>query len=322
MNILIYEYILGEVITKKNAFLLNEAKIIISEKINNLSNKYPDSKTSILINKENQKLIKEGNIIYRNNNINANSEILNLFHEFDKAFILAPEENNILYNIIKFLEEKKIPHLNCSSVFIQETCDKQKTNNLIKNKLPNTELMHNDYKKINEKEPIVAKIIDGLGADMLYIFKDRNDLENNKNFLTKKHIYQKFIKGQVAGVNIFSKDGIFEILSLNEQIYERKSANEIFLKEMRIGAFNDHIINFKHIVQDILKGFTGYDGFFGMDFIISENKEIFFLEINPRLTTSYTFLRESIGFNPAELYNNVSLKFNIKENKKFSIIVS
>ena len=322
MNILIYEYILGEVITKKNAFLLNEAKIIISEKINNLSNKYPDSKTSILINKENQKLIKEGNIIYRNDNLNVNSEILNLLHEFDKVFILAPEENNILYNIIKFLEEKKIPHLNCSSVFIQETCDKQKTNNLIKNKLPNTELMHNDYKKINEKEPIVAKTIDGLGADMLYIFKDRNDLENNKNFLTKKHIYQKFIKGQVAGVNIFSKDGIFEILSLNEQIYERKSANQIFLKEMRIGAFNDHIIDFKHIVQDILKGFTGYDGFFGMDFIISENKEIFFLEINPRLTTSYTFLRESIGFNPAELYNNVSSKFNIKENKKFSIIVS
>ena len=322
MNILIYEYILGEVVTKENAFLLNEAKIIIGEKINNLSNKYPDSKTSILINKENQKLVKEGNIIYRDDNLNVNSEILNLFHEFDKAFILAPEENNILYNIIKFLEEKKIPHLNCSSVFIQETCDKKKTNNLIKNKLPNTELIHNDYKKINEKEPIVAKIIDGLGADMLYIFKDRNDLENNKNFLTKKHIFQKFIKGQVAGVNIFSKDGIFEILSLNEQIYERKSANKIFLKEMRIGAFNDHIIDFKHIVQDILKGFTGYDGFFGMDFIISENKEIFFLEINPRLTTSYTFLRESIGFNPAELYNNVSLKFNIKENKKFSIIVS
>ena len=322
MNILIYEYILGEVITKKNAFLLNEAKIIISEKINNLSNKYPDSKTSILINKENQKLIKEGNIIYRNVNINVNSEILNLFHKFDKAFILAPEENNILYNIIKFLEEKRIPHLNCSSVFIQETCDKKKTNNLIKNKLPNTELIHNDYKKINEKDPIVAKIIDGLGADMLYIFKDRNDLENNKNFLTKKHIFQKFIKGQVAGVNIFSKDGIFEILSLNEQIYERKSANKIFLKEMRIGAFNDHIIDFKHIVQDILKGYTGYNGFFGMDFIISENKEIFFLEINPRLTTSYTFLRESIGFNPAELYNNVSLKFNIKKNKKFSISVS
>ena len=322
MNILIYEYILGEVITKKNAFLLNEAKIIISEKINNLSNKYADSKTSILINKENQKLIKEGNIIYRDDNLNVNSEILNLFHEFDKAFILAPEENNILYNIIKFLEEKKIPHLNCSSVFIQETCDKQKTNNLIKNKLPNTELMHNDYKKINEKEPIVAKTIDGLGADMLYIFKDRNDLENNKNFLTKKHIYQKFIKGQVAGVNIFSKDGIFEILSLNEQIYERKSANQIFLKEMRIGAFNDHIIDFKHIVQDILKGFTGYDGFFGMDFIISENKEIFFLEINPRLTTSYSFLRKSIGFNPAEFYNNVSLKFNINKNKKFYISVS
>ena len=218
MNILIYEYILGEVITKKNAFLLNEAKIIISEKINNLSNKYADSKTSILINKENQKLIKEGNIIYRDDNLNVNSEILNLFHEFDKAFILAPEENNILYNIIKFLEEKKIPHLNCSSVFIQETCDKQKTNNLIKNKLPNTELIHNDYKKINEKEPIVAKTIDGLGADMLYIFKDRNDLENNKNFLTKKHIYQKFIEGRVVGVNIFSKDGIFENLSINEHI--------------------------------------------------------------------------------------------------------
>ena len=322
MNILIYEYILGEVITKKNAFLLNEAKIIINEKINNLSNIYPDSKTSILINKENQKLIKEGNTIYRNVNSNVNSEILNLFHEFDKVLILAPEENNILYNIIKFLEEKKIPHLNCSSTFIHETYDKQKTNNLIKNKLLNTELMHNDYKKISKKDPIVAKIIDGLGANMLYIFKDRNDLENNKNFLTKKHIYQKFIKGQVAGVNLFSKDGIFKILSLNEQIYDKKSVNEVFLKEMRIGAFNDYEIDFKHIVQDILKGYSGYNGFFGMDFVISENKEIFFLEINPRLTTSYTFLRESIGFNPAELYNNMSLKFNIKKNKRFSISVS
>ena len=162
MNILIYEYILGKVITKKNAFLLNEAKIIISEKINNLSNKYPDSKTSILINKENKKLIKKGNIIYRNNNINANSEILNLFHEFDKAFILAPKKIIFYIILLNFLKKKKIPHLNCSSIFIQETCDKQKTNNLIKNKLPNTELMHNDYKKINEKEPIVAKIIDGL----------------------------------------------------------------------------------------------------------------------------------------------------------------
>ena len=322
MNILIYEYILGEVITKKNTFLLNEAKIIINEKINNLSNIYPDSKTSILINKENQKLIKEGNAIYRNVNTNANSEIINLFHRFDKVLILAPEENNILYNIIKFLEEKKIPHLNCSSTFIQETHDKQRTNNLIKNKLPNTELMHNDYKKINKKDPIVAKIIDGLGANMLYIFKDRNDLENNKNSLTKKHIYQKFIKGQVVGVNLFSKDGIFKILSLNEQIYDKKSVNEVFLKEMRIGAFNDYEIDFKYIVQDILKGYSGHNGFFGMDFIISENKEIFFLEINPRLTTSYTFLKESIGFNPAEFYNNMSLKFNIKENKRFSISVS
>ena len=77
MNILIYEYILGEVITKKNAFLLDEAKIIINEKINNLSDIYPHSKTSILINKENQKLIKEGNTIYRNVNSNVNSEILN-----------------------------------------------------------------------------------------------------------------------------------------------------------------------------------------------------------------------------------------------------
>ena len=63
MNILIYEYILGEVITKKNAFLLNEAKIIISEKINNLSNKYADSKTSILINKEKNLFDKEHTII-------------------------------------------------------------------------------------------------------------------------------------------------------------------------------------------------------------------------------------------------------------------
>ena len=94
MNILIYEYILGEVITKKNAFLLNEAKIIISEKINNLSNKYPDSKIYILINKDNQKLINEGNIIYRNVNSNVNSEILNLFHKYEKPIFLGKSQKS------------------------------------------------------------------------------------------------------------------------------------------------------------------------------------------------------------------------------------
>ena len=78
---------------------------------------------------------------------------------------------------------------------------------------------------------------------------------------------------------------------------------------------------FDKFVNSILSNFEGYNGFFGIDAIITNDDKIFFLEINPRLTTSYSFLSKSLGFNPLELFYNANYDFSIENNKNFLIDV-
>ena len=76
-------------------------------------------------------------------------------------------------------------------------------------------------------------------------------------------------------------------------------------------------LKFKLFTQDIINNFDGYYGFFGIDAILDKNDNIFLLEINPRLTTSYIGLRSSLGFNPAVFLEDIDYKFKISDNKIF-----
>ncbi len=319
MNILVYEYVLGEEMDINSSLsLLNEAKLIINSIIRDLSINYPSSKITLLVNKKNRKFFKNINILERNFKFELITDLINYKNEYDNILILAPEENYILYNIVRDIEENNISHLNSSSNAIKITTNKLKTNKILKKILPNTLLMYKDYIDINSNESIVSKKIDGIGAEDLFIFNNRIDLEKNKNKLTEQHYFQKFIKGAIVGVNVFTFKGLFKILSINEQIYHRKSKHEIYLQKMFIGKHNKLILDFDRIINNILLNFDGLNGFFGIDFILTDSNEIFFLEINPRLTTSYSFLHQSLGFNPIQLYNDINFDFNIKNNKLFS----
>lgn len=319
MNILVYEYILGEEIDENTPLLLiNEAKLIIHSIIKDLSKNYPSSKITLLVDKKNKNFFENTSILERNHESDLIDDFINHKNDYDKILVLAPEENYILYEIVRKMEENNISHLNSASNVIKITTNKSDTNKIFKKILSNTLPMHQNYIEIESDELIISKKIDGIGAEDLFIFKNREDLERNINKLTKKHYFQKFINGVTIGVNIFAFKGFYRILSINEQIYQRKSEHEIYLKEMFIGKYNKLILDFDNIINSILLNFEGLSGFFGVDFIMTDNNEIFFLEINPRLTTSYSFLHESLGFNPMQLYNNINFDFNINNNKLFS----
>jgi len=77
------------------------------------------------------------------------------------------------------------------------------------------------------------------------------------------------------------------------------------------------IVEFKLFVDKIMSNFSGYHGFFGIDAILDENNNIFLLEINPRLTSSYIGLNTSLGFSPIQFLNNINYNFNISNNEIF-----
>ena len=318
MDILVYEHILGEEFSdKSSSLILHEAILIAKFLIKDFAELYPNSKISLLANKKNKKFFSDINIEYRDYNLKLADDIAKTHKRYKNVLILAPEENMVMFNLVKNLENKGINLINCNSDFIKTTTCKKNTYKFMQTSKEHLINSYLDYKEMPSKKKIVAKISDGLGSGDLYIFKNRNDLEDNIAVLTKKHFFQDYKEGKIISINIVSNKNKFKIISINEQIYEHKCSNEISLKEIFIGKYNHMNIEFKLFTQSVMNNFYGEYGFFGIDAILDKNNNIFLLEINPRLTTSYIGLRSSLGFNPAILLEDIDHKFNINNNKIF-----
>lgn len=322
MGILIYEHFLGQKFVKgTSSLILNEAKIITTSIANDLMNCSEKPEVSVLIDDGNINLLNNVNIIKRNNSKEIVDDICLNLNKNDFVLIVAPEENLELFNIVKNLEKRNVNLLNCQSNFIKTTTNKKEINNhLIKSKdyLINT---FDNYKFIDENNKIIAKVFDGFGSENLFIFHNRSDLKDKKILLTDRHIYQPYHEGTIVGINIVANNGNHRILSINEQKYEETLGNTLALKKIYIGKLNSSYVLFDKFVNSILSNLEGYNGFFGIDAIITNDDKIFFLEINPRLTTSYSFLSKSLGFNPLELFYNANYDFSIENNKNFLIDV-
>ena len=65
MDILIYEHILGEELSNDSSqLIINEAKLIIKALVEDFSELYPQSKISLLVNKNNKKILGNINLVY------------------------------------------------------------------------------------------------------------------------------------------------------------------------------------------------------------------------------------------------------------------
>ena len=220
------------------------------------------------------------------------------------------------------MKKKKISNFNCKSNFIYETTCKLRTQNLLKNSRKHQIKIHKKYQNIDKHKKIVAKISDGLASENLLIFNDRNDLEKNNYKLNKNHVFQEYIEGKIIGINLLINNNGIKILSINEQIYKNSSEHEIFLYKINIGKFNYMLSEIESFIKVIFKNLDGYFGFIGVDAIMTEDNNIFFLEINPRLTTSYIGLRKTMGINPFGFFNNSVIDYDITQNSSFTLNIT
>jgi len=321
MGILVYEYFLGQELNNSfSSAILKEAELMVDSVANDLKKYYPDANISLLINQEYKNIFESHTLVARNYKKNIVEEIASYREDFEDIIIIAPEEDNILYEIINKLEKQGIRTINCNSKFIKICSNKLKIDNFLKkSSLAKKHMIKTDsnYKKFPKNKKIVAKIIDGVGSENLFIFNDRHELEKNKKFIKKNHIFQEFIEGDIVSINIISNGKKKFIISINEQIYEKKSNNEIVLDSINIGKFNYMHDLFRTFSSIILNNFEGIYGFIGIDAILTDENKILFLEINPRFTTSYIGLSKSLNFNPFQVLFDKEFSFDIKNNKIF-----
>jgi predicted ATP-grasp superfamily ATP-dependent carboligase len=176
---------------------------------------------------------------------------------------------------------------------------------------------------------IIIKPEDGAGSEFTFHFDDKEQLLGffNKPYekldRERNYIVQEFIAGEDLSISIINRSNLEMDGKMNQIILSINTQSVQNLRPPKKSGYlggSTPIQNFK-AHKDMFEGIlrkmdlSSFQGYFGIDFIIKVDKSIVFIEINPRLTTSYIGIRNILDYNPVELLLNQAL-YNIEMTKK------
>ena len=310
-KILIYEYITGGGLLNEDltSELMNEANMITSS-VYDSCRKSKHFKYNYFRDYRLLSLKEKEAIVLRNN-----SKIydLNFLNKYDYVLPVLPEIDMSLYLYVKYLETNGINAVISNSQTIKICSDKLKFYKFCqKNSLPTIET-YKKYKSNLHNKLLLIK--DRYGAGCSYIEITKNI--KNPELIKKDKVIQPYINGEDYSISIYFTKNNFYILTVNKQILKYKN-NKARLSSIIVNIKPPSYLKIISLVSKIKDSLPGLYGFVGVDIIMKGN-DMFIIEINPRLTTSFIGIYDTIGVNIIDLIiSRKSLK-NIISGKKYYI---
>lgn len=150
--------------------------------------------------------------------------------------------------------------------------------------------------------PWVAKPNDGVGCEDSSYFSDSTAmlgwLQDNQRLWT--HVVQPYLPGIPASLSMLCLNGRAYLLSCNRQKI-LLTGGAFHYSGSIVNDMQAHWETFDVLARAIAIAIPGLAGYVGVDVLVDADGSPCVLEINPRLTTSYTGLKQAIGCNPASL---------------------
>lgn len=257
-----------------------------------------------------------------------------LIKSCDAVLVIAPETDGILLKFAQLTQGLGKVWLGCNLDAIDICGDKLKTHQFLHanhasiptftldtfltyaQKYPNVLFAHNAR--------YIAKPRFGAGCEDTFTFDTTEDLSQfMQQNRAKSHIIQTFIEGRHASLVMLCKQGKAWLLCANQQLITNKN-NRLHFSGVVLNGFKQYTAIFAIIVAHLAEWLPGLNGLVGVDIVFDE-KTASIIEINPRLTTSYVGLGQSIGQNPAKLlldcWQNNNFNLPILKQKKVTIRV-
>ncbi|MFK8068179.1 MAG: ATP-grasp domain-containing protein, partial [Gammaproteobacteria bacterium] len=250
------------------------------------------------------------------------SKFKHLCEIVDAVLPIAPESDDILKTLSEIVISQKKILLGSEPEVIKQTTSKKSTTDLFADQkltVINTRFVkeNNDYPE-NEHGWIV-KPDQSVGSDRIIICHNHQEVLEAASKCDAA-IIQPYIKGKAASISMLSNKGQSVIIGYNEQIIEQQS-NRLIFTGSKVNGLLEYEDEFDQLAGSIAKVLPTLRGYVGIDLII-EKDQIYIVEVNPRLTTSYVALSESIGFNPAKMILDIFCKNKLPqlEYSKFKMI--
>lgn len=243
-------------------------------------------------------------------------------HNYDACFPIAPEENNLLYDLTMIIEERGVQVLGSSSNAVKLTTNKFDMYDTLKEKIPviktekvffkdlDKESFLDEYDSIFNKDIFkVVKPADGVSCSGVMVVNTLREFKRTCSYLKLLTrlpycIVQDYVPGVSASVSLLSNDNAAVPLSLNFQDV-RLDSGEIHYNGGRVPLEHELSNTTKETAKQAVELIAGLKGYVGVDMILDiERNAVHLVEINSRLTTPYVALRRIINFNLGEAIIN------------------
>jgi len=229
--------------------------------------------------------------------------------EADAVLIIAPETDGLLQNLQQTVLNQHKQLLGCRPTATQICTDKIichqqliSNNVLTPHTITASEWSLNPFKS---ESGFIVKPRDGAGCIDTLFFSTQTTLtgwlrSNSIDF--EQTIIQPYIKGNAISLSVLVDDDSSRVLAINQQYIKLESGQLSFLGCCVNGIADSqfHLIQATEIAEKTHSAILGLWGFIGIDLIVTDSRA-YIVDINPRLTTAYVGLSESLNLNPAQL---------------------
>ena len=242
------------------------------------------------------------------------------FSNADIAFLIAPETNNVLYQLTKLAEDCGCFVMGCSLKSVSITGSKIRTlEYLRKANIPCVPTSMNNSSVPESENGWVVKPDDGVGGGDCFHFTDRQSLLShiNTSINKKSSIIQPYISGMPASISLLCNEGQAAVLGCNQQLFEFIDGKG-HLSGLIVNGLIEHEEDFDQLANRITQTIPGLWGYIGVDLMITDNGPLV-LEINPRLTTAYAGLHNSLNYNALKWLFDMQCNNRIPQINKLDV---
>jgi predicted ATP-grasp superfamily ATP-dependent carboligase len=231
--------------------------------------------------------------------------------EADAVWPIAPESGGMLERISAMAADCKL--LGCSPEAVRLAASKWATARC----LEKAGIAVVSTWRASEFKPetgrFIAKPDDGVGCEGSKVFDSAARLLDWMQEKNSTYVIQPWLAGEAASLSMICRNGRAQLLSCNRQLIE-VSDGEIHYRGSQLNGFAQHWPAFEQLAAQVAAAIPELAGYVGVDVMIDQGR-LTVLEINPRLTTSYTGLHQATGLNPAGLvldllYNDRMIESN------------
>ena len=225
----------------------------------------------------------------------------NCMNECDAVWIIAPETAGVLFDLTCMAGQSGCLLLGCAPAAVELATSKKRTLEfLTKNRISCVPVIEDFANMSDQSSGWVIKPDDGVGADSCYLFTSQYSLQQYISQLNLENfVIQEYIQGIPASISMVCHGAQTIVLGCNQQLFEFNNGKGR-LSGIIVNGLHEYADQFTNIAEQVGASINGLSGYIGIDLIITDQGPLV-LEINPRLTTAYAGLRQSLDRNPAEL---------------------